>query len=180
MTLLRLCAVAATLLVAPLLVAGCSTTFRPLEASGRVPSDMAAAEYSLAHEAVNVGAAQVWLESPPDDGSQLVRLGLRIRNEGDSTVRLDLNDTELEVRTKTGELYVVSEIQALLGDEVVKPRTTGRMELNFMLPGDLTMGDLAGFELLWAVASDDGTRITRTTTFVPETWQQSQDRRYMR
>lgn len=174
MTLPRACAGAL------LLLAGCSTNFRPLEANSRVPSDMAAAEYSLTDASRNLGAAQVWLVPPEDDDAQLVQVGLRLRNEGDSPVRLDLNDTELEARTKKGELYVIEQIQSVIGDEVVQPRTTGRVELSFLLPRDVAFKDLAGFELIWAVKSDDGTRVTRSTTFVPETWQQAQDRRYNR
>lgn len=176
MTLPRVCVAAACLLV----VAGCSTTFRPLEANSRAPSDMAAAEYSLVDRARNLGAAQVWLIPPKNSDAQIIQLGLRIRNEGDSPVRLDLDDTELEVRADDGQLHVIPQIQSIVGDEVVAPQTTGRMQLAFLLPAKLTFGDLAGFELIWAVKTDDGTRVTRSTTFVPETWQQSQDRRYNR
>lgn len=175
MTLFRTCALGAALLAT-----GCATTFRPLEASGRAPSNMAAAEYSLADQTRHIGAAQVWFDSPADDDSQLLRLGLRIRNEGASPVRLDLDDTELEVRTQDGRLLVIPEIQAILGDTVIPPRTTGRMELAFLLPGETTMGDLVGFELLWAVVSEDGARVTQSTTFVPETWAQAQERRRYR
>lgn len=163
-----------------LVLAGCSTNFRPIEANSRVPSDMAAAEYSLSDAAKNLGAAQVWLMPPEDDDSQLIQLGMRLRNEGDSPVRLDLDDTELEARTMDGQLHVIEQIQSVVGDQSVEPRSTGRVELSFLLPADVTFEDLAGFELIWAVATDDGTRVTRSTTFVRETWQQAQDRRYRR
>lgn len=172
MTLSRSCLCAALLLAG-----GCSPTFRPLEASGRAPANMAAADYSLADETAHMGAAQVWLEEPAGDDRR-VRLGLRLRNEGASPLRLDLDDTELEVRTGEGKLYVIAEIQALTGDEVVPPRTTGRAHLDFLLPAELAMDDLVGFELVWAVVGEDGTRVTNSTTFVRESWRDARARSY--
>ncbi|MBX3470009.1 MAG: hypothetical protein KF878_24290 [Planctomycetes bacterium] len=160
-----------------LLAAGCTPTFRPLEASWATRSELATADYSLTEQDRNFGAAQVWL-AEPDPDSRRVRLGIRLRNEGSSPLRLDLEDTELELRTEDGRLLVVAEIEAFLGDQVFAPQRTSRSELVFVLPEDLTLGDLVGFELVWAVASEDGARLTRSTPFARETWREARARSY--
>ncbi|MCO5169270.1 MAG: hypothetical protein M9894_23245 [Planctomycetes bacterium] len=169
-------AILALLVGAPLL-AGCTPTFRPLEANWATRSELATADYSLTEQDRNFGAAQVWL-AEPDAGSRRVRLGLRLRNEGTSPLRIDLEDTELEVRTEDGRLLVIPEIEAFLGEQVFAPQRTSRSELVFVLPEDLTLGDLVGFELVWAVVAEDGARLTRSTPFGRETWREARARSY--
>jgi hypothetical protein len=168
----RSAAVAAALL---LLTTGCTTRFRPLNADPLVRTDLASAEYDLTESTHNVGDAQVWVE-PTDEDSGLIRLGLRLRNEATLPLALDLADTSLEVRTVEGRLFVVDELAEVVGEPTIPPRQTGRLELAFSLPPGVALDDLAGFELIWAVETDDGVRVVRSTAFARETWAQSRRR----
>jgi hypothetical protein len=158
-----------------LLAAGCTPQFRPLNANPLVRTDLASAEYDLTESTHNVGDAQVWVEES-DEESGLIRLGMRLRNEATLPLSLDLSDTQLEVRTDDGKLFVIDEVAEVVGNQVVPPRQTGRVELAFDIPPGTELDDLVGFELIWAVETDDGVRVVRSTTFARETWTESRRR----
>lgn len=158
-----------------LLSAGCTPRFRPLNADPLVRTDMASAQYDLTEATHNVGDAEVWVEES-DEESGLLRFGVRLRNEATLPLTLDLSDTSLEVRSDDGRLFVIDEIAEVVGSQVVPPRQTGRVELAFDIPPGLELDDLVGFELVWAVETDDGVRVVRSTTFSRETWAQSRRR----
>lgn len=158
-----------------LLAGGCTPRFRPLNADPSVRTDVATAGYDLTESTYNVGDAEVWLE-PTDEEAGLIRLGMRLRNEATLPLSLDLGDTSLEVRTDEGRMFVIDELAEVIGNDTVPPRQTGRVELAFPLPAGVELDDLVGFELIWAVETDDGVRVVRSTTFARETWAQSRRR----
>jgi hypothetical protein len=150
--------------------AGCTTNFRPLEARRGVPSKVATANADLEEGTYNMGDAAVWVDATAD---KTLILGLRLRNDGQSPMQLDLDDVALELRTEDGEVIVLDELE-FKGDRKVQPGSTGRGEFIAHLPEGVEVDDLVGFELLWAVENEEGMRITRSSPFRHETWEESQ------
>jgi hypothetical protein len=160
-------------------LAGCGAPeFRPLSADSSTPTDLAAARYDLKVDTQEggkrrIGDAKVWSDGPPRDGAiapgdpdTMVEVALRLRNESDSPMRLDLGDTQLEVRTEKDKLYVVDKVLEQIGDQQVLPNKTGRIDLVFQLPANVKIGDVSGYELVWAVKTEAGDRVAQSTTFI--------------
>lgn len=153
-----------------LLAAGCTTNFRPLQASRGVPPQVASANDDLDEGTYDMGDISVWVASSEDD---VLVLGMRLRNDGQTPMHLDREDLQLELRTKDGRLLVLEELE-FGGQSLVLPGETGRGEVIAPLPQGVEVDDLVGFELLWAVENEEGMRVTRSSAFRHESWEESQ------
>jgi hypothetical protein len=162
--------------VLALLASGCaSPEFRPLNAARGLPPELAAAYYDLDSNGQDVGDAKVWSTGEPDEqlvtgdvDGRTLHVGLRLRNETDSPMMLDLDDTQLELRTDRDAMLLIDRPAQALGDQSIPPFQTGRVDLLFQLPDDVNLKDVAGYELLWAVRTEGGARVAKSTTFLRE------------
>lgn len=160
-------------LAASALVAGCSSPdFRPLQADRSTPSELAAAQYDLKVDDHDLGDAKVWSKGTPGDAlhlpieaKRLLEIGVRIRNDSDQPMRLDLRATDLELHTDDERMYVVESPLQVNGVTDVQPGGLQRITLLYELPAGVKLKDIVGYELAWAVEAGDGRRITRSTTF---------------
>lgn len=161
-----------------LVAAGCSSTaeFRPLDAKRGVRPELAAAQYDVELDGRDVGDVKVWSVGPPKNNEELglpgdpkglMQVGVRLRNDGPGSLRFDVKDAQLEVRTEDDRVFIIDKPVKVLGNPEVEPRGTERLELIYALPPGVTVADLLGYELLWAVEGDPG-RVSRSTAFVRE------------
>ncbi len=160
------------LAAASVLAAGCaSDDFRPLQADRSTPSELAAAQYDLEIDGKDLGDAKVWSKGPPadelglpTDAKRLLEIGVRIRNDSDQPMRLDLEATDLEIHTEDERMYVVELPLQVNGLVDVEPGGLQRIVLLYELPAGVKMKKIVGYELAWAVEAG-GQRLTRSTTF---------------
>lgn len=160
-----------------LALAGCEANdFRPLDARRGIRPELAAAQYDIELEGRDVGDAKVWsMGQPkhteemglPGDPAGLLQVGVRLRNDGPTALRFDGREAQLEVRTEDDRVWVVERPVKIIGNTEVLPRATERLELIYALPPGVTVADLLGYELLWAVETDQA-RVSRSTPFVRE------------
>lgn len=167
-----LCGLAAAV-AASTLGAGCASDqdFRPLDARRSTPSELAAAQYDLKADGEDLGDAKVWSKGSPQeqlnlpaDAKRLLQIGLRIRNDSDAPLRLDLQSTDLEVHTEDGRMWIVELPVQVNGLVDVAPRGLQRVELIYELPVGVKMKDVVGYELAWAVEAGQR-RISHSTVF---------------
>lgn len=164
---------ALALAVAAFGLLGCSNPeFRPLDARRSVPTDIAAATYEVEVNDKDLGDIKLWSTGAPEDSMQLptkkerlLQVGLRIRNDSDGPMRLDLDRTELEVRTEDDRLWVIDDPVQVIGSVDVAPTKTERLELLFELPPGVEVKEVVGYELVWAMDTSEG-RLSRSSTFV--------------
>lgn len=158
---------------ASVVVAGCSSPdFRPLSSDWSTPNELAAADYDLKAAGKDLGDAKVWsLGSPkeepdlPAKANRLIEIGVRIRNDSDAVMRLDLKASDLELHTEDERMYVVETPVRVDGVTDVDPGDLQRVTLLYELPAGVELKKVVGYELAWAVDAGDGRRITHSTTF---------------
>lgn len=155
------------------LTAGCSSSpdFRPLQADRSTPSELAAAQYDLKVDGQDLGDAKVWSKGPPGDTlhlptepERLLEIGIRIRNDSDQPMRLDLKATDLELHTEDERMYVLETPLQVNGVTDIEPGGLQRIVLLYELPAGVELKKIVGYELAWAVDAG-GRRVTRSTTF---------------
>lgn len=159
-------------LVASIAVVGCSSPgFRPLQADRSTPSELAAAQYDLKVDDRDLGDAKVWSQGAPVealsldvDRERLLEIGVRIRNDSDQPMRLDLQATDLEVHTEDERMYVVDAPLMVNGSLEVAPGRLERIVLFYELPAGVKLKKVVGYELAWAIEAGER-RVTRSTTF---------------
>lgn len=153
-------------------VAGCSSPdFRPLQADRSTPSELAAAQYDLEVDGKDLGDAKVWSKGPPQEAlnlpaeaKRLLEIGVRIRNDSDEPMRLDLQATDLELHTDDDRMYVVEMALQVNGVTDIAPGGLERIVLLYELPAGVKLKDVVGYELAWAIEAGER-RVTRSTTF---------------
>lgn len=165
-------ALAATI-AAGAVLAGCGSTpeFRPLAADRSVPVELAASQYDVRVDERQVGHVKVWsIGSPPRDAQlpaerkRLLQIGMRIRNDGEVPMRLDLSATDLEVHTDEDRIFVVDAPVQVNGLVDVGPGRIERIELLYELPAGVRLKQVLGYELVWALEAGEQ-RVTRSTMF---------------
>lgn len=152
---------------------GCSNPeFRPLDARRSVPTELAAAQYEVEVNDKDLGDVKLWSTGVPDEAlplptkrERLLQIGVRIRNDSDGPMRLDLAGTELEVRTEDDRLWIIDDPVQVIGALDVAPSRTERLELLFELPAGVEVKHVVGYELVWAMETAEG-RLSRSSTFV--------------
>jgi hypothetical protein len=152
---------------------GCSNPeFRPLDARRSVPTELAAASYEVEVNEKDLGDIKLWSTGAPDDTAalpakkdRLLQVGVRIRNDSEGPMRLDLGRTELEVRTDDDRLWVIDAPLQVTGSVDIEAAKTERLELLFELPPGVKLKDVVGYELVWAMETTEG-RLSRSSTFV--------------
>ncbi|MCO5167333.1 MAG: hypothetical protein M9894_13370 [Planctomycetes bacterium] len=154
-------------------LAGCGTTpeFRPLAADRTVPVELAASHYDVRMDDRDVGHVKVWSVGPPPreaqlpaDRKRLIQIGVRIRNDAEVPMRLDLRATDLEIHTDEDRIFVVDTPALVNGLVDVGPGRLERVELLYALPAGVRLEQVRGYELVWALEVG-GERMTRATMF---------------
>ena len=145
--------------------AGSTPQLEPVDAKrGRIGT-----HYEIEVDDRNWGDIRVWssgtqpLETNGQEPS--AQFSLRIRNDSDETIRLDLDRAELEVATEDHRLRLVDAPVRFEGAPEIPPRSTGRVGLDFRLPVDPE--DIEGVELSWVVSTPGGP-YSQSTPFVPD------------
>ena len=152
---------------------GCANPeFRPLDAKRSVPTDLAASQYDIEVNGKDLGDMKLWSKGAPDEAiplptkkERLLQVGVRIRNDSQGPMRLDLDNTELEVRTEDDRLWVIDQPLQIIGSLDIPSSETERLELLFELPPGVTVKHVVGYELVWALETPEG-RLSRSSTFV--------------
>ncbi len=147
--------------------AGQKTAFKPASSETTGPGE-SWAYYELKKGETEYGQAKVWTQGayrPKRDGQEpVIQIGLRIRNDSDQELTLDVDRTSLEFQT-TGDKLVVVEDLRVEGRTTFPPNSVQYAKLFFTIPEGTKRDEINSFELIWYVQSEDDF-IANSTTFV--------------
>jgi hypothetical protein len=153
----------AGLLLAGLAAVGCgsSADYVATENTQKVGPDLRAAYYELEVGGQNVGDVRVW--SPGGykteiDGEKerVVQGAMRIRNDSDQPLTLQLDRTYLEIVVEGHDFLTVEKPSRVQGETTIPPNSSQRVDLFFTLPEGVDPKDVKGFELDWVVETAAG------------------------
>lgn len=147
----------------------CAST-TPLQTVGAARG-MIGAHYEIEVDEVNWGDVRVrsvGVEQPRRDAPHVAQFNLRIRNDADVTLRVDLERTELEISTSDRDLLLIEAPIRHRGDVAIEPQRTGRLDVWFEFPSEPTPKDILGIELSWVITTPAGP-FSESTPFVRET-----------
>ena len=105
-----------------------------------------------------LGRVRVWSAGVTHAGEDdlLVDVHLRIRNDSDAEMQLDVRATELQLIADDGSVEVVSLPTYLTGTTRIAAHASGQVGLRYALPDDLSAEEVQGFDLDWTVKTADG------------------------
>lgn len=153
-------------------LAGCAEPeFRPLQSKASTPVELAAASYDLQLGGDDLGDVKVWSRGTPERPAldapedRQIAVGMRVRNDSDQPMRLDLDTTLLELYTAEGSHFPLSGPLQLRGSTDIGAHTTRRLELLYALPEPIKLAEVEGYELSWALAVGDERRVSHATAF---------------
>jgi hypothetical protein len=147
-------------------------SFRPVEASPEDEADTSpsGAYYELASGEQRVGQAKLWWggvtkRSRKGEVPSEVRIGVRLRNDGQEPITLRVEDLALDVKVKDRPVMVVETPADVRGRTAAGPGETARVELTFFLPRAPDVDELRWVELSWALDVGEQ-RLSYSTPFV--------------
>lgn len=146
-----------------------SVAFRPAKVEPDMLRAYPAAYYSVIVGKEPLGRVKVATDGAYLDGgdaaSPVVGIQLRLRNDSESPMHLDLLHTDLELVTRDKRSFVVERPTGVHGASEVAPGAMGRTTLVYALPDGVSVGDVASFELNWSIVTSGGP-YSESTAFV--------------
>lgn len=157
--------------VMALIVGSCAhhADFRPVDAATKLAPGYVAAYYEVEKRQRNIGDVKIW--SPGAYPAQIngeqtaIHVRMRVRNDTQEPLELALNETYVEITTDERRFVTVRDEARVEGAATVEAISTTRLDLYYVLPGDLDADDVAAFELNWMLRTAEGV-VTQTTPFV--------------
>jgi hypothetical protein len=151
------------LVLAGLAAAGCgsSAEYVATENTQKVGPDLRAAYYKLNVGGNTIGDVRVWSpggykQDVGGEKERIVQAAMRIRNDSDQPVTLQLDHTYMEMVLEGNDFQTVQKPSRIVGETTVPPRSSQRVDLYFELPQGVDPKDVKGFALDWVMQTPTG------------------------
>lgn len=162
------------LLITALVFGGCAASrqyFLPTEqVHGATLQGYPESIYTLTGAQGHFGEAKVWSRGAyrGEGGTTVVHVSIEINNTSAAPAQLSGADVRLDpVRTSDGAL--LSDVQPADGKlYTIPPATIREIRLHFVLPKDISPGEVAGFRVRWNVSTAAGQVYSQLTPFIEE------------
>ncbi|GIW72794.1 MAG: hypothetical protein KatS3mg102_2336 [Planctomycetota bacterium] len=159
----------AVLLFFGAVLGGCAAprpSFAPTENVRELGGGRSAAYYEIRLGDRNWGDVKIWWAGASEHAPHgaAIAIGMRIRNDGQAAIVLDLARTELEVTGSDGSLRVLRQPVLRAGALTVAPGEIQRLQLVFALGRAIELDEVVAIELDWAIRTPAGT-FTESTPF---------------
>jgi hypothetical protein len=143
------------------LISGCASRtarYRPVQASTYTRTGQPAAYYPIRVSGETLGHVKVWSPGgfPVKEGPGVVDVHLRVRNDSNAPMTVEIARTDLELTTSDGTHYVLSAPYKVTGETTVQPGLLGRVAIEYPLPSGVKAGDVNVFELNWDLQTSKG------------------------
>lgn len=147
------------------LLASCATESAALRAAdSNVNAPGAGAYYELNAGQRAVGDVKVWSNGAKVEGDNvIVEVGMRLRNNLDTPMTIDVSGCGLEVM-KDKAIEVVDDESATTGDTTIAPGGMNRVTLRYTLPAKTDLDKVSGLDFYWRITTADGP-VSRSTAF---------------
>ena len=149
-------------LMLPWAVSGCVAATAGVGAGYRANSGerhTSSSAYQIRIGGEGLGRVRVWsmgVVQSSDDDADLLDVHLRIRNESDAPMALNVDETDLEVVTPDGRVHPVDAPELVSGGTTVAPGKVGKIGLRFVLPEGVEPDEIEGFDLEWTLDTGRG------------------------